>query len=124
MRSCFTRMVAAVAGRLHSVDSRVVHACPFFFGSDTLFITCLFVRSRSRTDKHELQSKVHLKYVKESDGESLNVCDCKICYNLPVRTVFINCGHIDIAPCEPFGFERSCRRSMYEFLHLYGKDCI
>ena len=48
--------------------------------------------------KSELRSKVHLEYVKAGDAESLNLRECKVCYDLPVRTVFVNCGHIDPAP--------------------------
>ena len=47
--------------------------------------------------KPELQSKVHVEYVKADDAEALNVCECKVCYDMPVRTVFVNCGHIDPA---------------------------
>ena len=48
--------------------------------------------------KSELRSKVHLECVKAGDAESLNLRECKVCYDLPVRTVFVNCGHIDPAP--------------------------
>ena len=46
----------------------------------------------------ELRPKVHLECVKAGDAESLNLRECKVCYDLPVRTVFVNCGHIDPAP--------------------------
>ena len=52
--------------------------------------------------KPEPRSKVHLEYVKAGDAESLNLRECKVCYDLPVRTVFINCGHIDPAPFRAF----------------------
>ena len=34
--------------------------------------------------------------VKPGDMDALNVRgECKVCYDLPVRTVFVNCGHIE-----------------------------
>ena len=48
--------------------------------------------------KPELRSKVHLECVKAGDAESLILRECKVCYDLPVRTVFVNCGHIGPTP--------------------------
>ena len=57
--------------------------------------------------KPELRSKVHAECVKAGDAEALNLCECKVCYDMPVRTVFINCGHIDPA------LSRLSRRSLH-----------
>ena len=61
---------------------------------------CKHVRAdRSRSPhKPELRSKVHLEVVKDGDAEFLNLRECKVCYDLPIRTVFVKCGHIDPAP--------------------------
>ena len=41
--------------------------------------------------------------IKHGDMDALNLRgECKVCYDLPVRTVFVNCGHI-----EPTLLERS-----------------
>ena len=50
---------------------------------------------RSRSGR---RSKVLLNSLKPGDMDALNLRgECKVCYDLPVRTVFINCGHIDPA---------------------------
>ena len=50
---------------------------------------------RSRSGR---RSKVLLNSIKPGDMDVLNLRgECKVCYDLPVRTVFINCGHIDPA---------------------------
>ena len=36
-----------------------------------------------------------LNSVKPDDNDALNLRECKVCYDLPVRTVFVNCGHIE-----------------------------
>ena len=50
---------------------------------------------RSRSGR---RSKVLLNSIKPGDMDVLNLRgECKVCYDLPVRTVFVNCGHIDPA---------------------------
>ena len=51
-------------------------------------------RSRSPAYKSELRSKVQLDCVMPGDMDTLSLGDCKVCYDLPVKTVFVNCGHI------------------------------
>ena len=48
------------------------------------------LRSRSRR-----RSKVLVDSVKPCDMDVLNVRECQVCYDLPVRTAFVNCGHIE-----------------------------
>ena len=50
---------------------------------------------RSRSGR---RSKVLVNSVKHGDMDALNLRgECKVCYDLPVRTAFVNCGHIDPA---------------------------
>ena len=54
------------------------------------------LRSRS-----ERRSNVLVNSVKPGDMDVLNLrVECKVCYDLPVRTVFVNCGHFDPARSE------------------------
>ena len=47
---------------------------------------------RSRSGR---RSKVQVDSVKPCDMDVLNVRECQVCYDLPVRTAFVNCGHIE-----------------------------
>ena len=67
-------------------------------------MTCQFryvLRSRSRR-----RSKVQVNSVKPGDMDALKVCgECKVCYDLPVRTVFVNCGHIELTLLKEHKYE-------------------
>ena len=55
---------------------------------------------RSRTGR---RSNVLLNSIKPGDMDVLNLHgECKVCYDLPMRTVFVNCGHIEFALAKEF----------------------
>ena len=47
---------------------------------------------RSRSGR---RSKVQVDSAKACDINVLNIRECQVCYDLPVRTAFVNCGHIE-----------------------------